>query len=50
MFHWPVIFILSSLVATCGHKGPLYLPEDESQQALHYPGPWSQHLENANDL
>ena len=28
---WTVIIALCGLVATCGHKGPLQLPEDRAQ-------------------
>ena len=32
IFKWSLISIVCLLAATCGHKGPLYLPEDQIQQ------------------
>ena len=30
---WMILWLLTTLVATCGQKGPLYLPEDDSPEA-----------------
>jgi len=28
---WMILWLLTTLVATCGQKGPLYLPEEEDR-------------------
>ena len=30
---WTILWLLTALVATCGQKGPLYLPEEEQKPA-----------------
>ena len=29
---WMILWLLTTLVATCGQKGPLYLPEDSPER------------------
>lgn len=34
---WMMLALLAALVATCGQKGPLYLPEDPARQEAALP-------------
>jgi len=31
---WTILCLLASLVATCGQKGPLYLPDEPAKLAI----------------
>jgi predicted small lipoprotein YifL len=31
---WTILCLLASLVATCGQKGPLYLPDEPAKLAM----------------
>jgi predicted small lipoprotein YifL len=50
MLHWSVLIVFCSLVATCGHKGPLYLPQDNTHQGNGSPSVLLQNRESAEDL
>ena len=34
---WMILWLLTTLVATCGQKGPLYLPEPEKPEQPEQP-------------